>query len=169
MKVYILLQEYKGWFGRIYSWLKGGTYNHASIGIDDTFSEFYSFRTKWGLCVEHPFDFAKRHKEDVPCAIYEIEISEDQYEKLTAGINGFLDEKDDYHYSYLSLVLGFIGVKHNIQKGLYCSRFVANLLKQSEILSLDKHPSLYMPSDLLKVVSTVRFEGPAREFNLMPA
>lgn len=165
VKIYILLQELKSSFGSIYKFLKGGSYNHASIGLGESFNEFYSFRTKWGLCIEHPFNFDKEYKKEVLCVLYEISVSQEQYEALVQEIHSFIKDRENYHYSYLSLFLGFLGIKHEFTRGYYCSRFVANLLDHSGAMKLHKHSSLYLPSDFLKDPSKLHFEGLAKEFS----
>lgn len=164
-KVYILLQEYKCFFGNICKWVKGGQYNHASIGVCDSMNEFYSFRSKWGLCVEHPFKFNKDHKKEIKCVIYEIEVSEGQFHSIREQIQQFMEQRNQYHYSYLSVVLGFLGIPHHFKRGYYCSKFVAEILEGTGIIDFDKHSSLYMPCDFERA-STAHFEGLAKEFNL---
>lgn len=163
-KVYILLQEYKGFFGYLCKWIKGGRYNHASVGLSASMDEFYSFRSKWGLCIEHPFNFSKSYKRDVQCVIYELRVSELGYSRIHQEINSFIDNREDYYYSYLSVVLGFLGIKHSFCNGYYCSRFVAEILHNSGVKDLQKHTSLYMPSDFSQEISDVHFEGVAKEY-----
>lgn len=161
--VYILLQDYKNIFGKICKWITKGKYNHASIGIKETM-EFYSFRSKWGLCMEHPFHFNKEHKRHVECAIYEIRVSATAYQRIQEAIETFMANQQNYHYSYLSVVLGFLGIRHHFHRGYYCSRFVAEILRTSGAINLHKHHSIYMPSDFPKQISRIHFEGIAKEY-----
>lgn len=167
-KVYILLQEYQCFFGKICKRIKGGRYNHASIGIKDPMSEFYSFRSKWGLCIEHPFRFTKEHKKNIQCVIYEIEVTDEEYARIEDQIEQFWDRKENYRYSYLSVVLGFVGIKHRFKKGYYCSRFVAEILEASGIANFKKDPSLCMPYDFTGECRNTLFEGVARDFCFKP-
>lgn len=164
-KIYILLQEFDSTIGSIFKLLKKSNYNHASIGISDSFDEFYSFRTKWGLCIEHPFDFTKSHKREIKCIIYEIEVDEKTYENVKKHIDSFLNRKHNYYYSYFSFILGFIGLKHKLKEGYYCSRFVAEILDGSNVITFYKDASLYMPSDFMKHNLKKHFEGKAKDFN----
>jgi len=166
-RIYILLQEYTCFFGHFYKSVKGGTYNHASIGIDDELQEFYSFRTKWGFCIEHPFYFNKEHKKYIPCAIYQVEVTEIEYRNTQEEIHSFISEREQYHYSYLSVVLGFLGIKHQFDKGYYCSKFVAELLERSGAMVLQKDTSVYFPSDFLQEKASIYFEGNANEYSMI--
>lgn len=140
-KVFILLQQHKGTFPGIYKFIKGSIYNHASISTDPEMEMFYSFRTKWGFCIEHPFDFKKKHKESIQCSIYEIELDEANYFRVQESLNGFLEKKGDLKYSYVGLVLGLLRIKHFFEKSYYCSRFVAEVMKSSESIQLKKDTS----------------------------
>lgn len=164
MKAYILLQHHKGLFALLYRFVKGSEYNHASIGIDPELNIFYSFRSKWGFCIEHPFRFDKEHKRHIQCSVYEITIVPECYEKLQDTLRNFEAERTSYHYSYLSLCLGFLGIKHDFMNGYFCSRFVAEVLEHSGSLRLMKDHSIYLPSDFRHEDVTLCFEGRAHEF-----
>lgn len=164
-KIFILLQQHKGTIPNLYKLIKGSIYNHASISTDPNIETFYSFRTKWGFCIEHPFDFKKKHKESIQCSIYEIEVSEENYFRVQESLNQFLLKKGDLKYSYLGLILGFLKIKHFFERSYYCSRFVAEVMKASESIKLKKDTSLYLPSDFKKESFKLHFEGQAKEFN----
>lgn len=163
-KIYILLQQFDGLFGDLYSFIENSKYNHASIGLSDSMNEFFSFRTKWGFCIEHPFHFNKDHKKEIPCVIYEIEVNESIYLSVENEIQEFKKEKDMFHYSYLSLTLGFIGIKHKMHRGYFCSKFVAEILFRTGRIKLIKDTSVYLPSDFEKENFQLKFEGLAKDF-----
>lgn len=165
-KVYILLQKHKGFIGNLYCLLKGDIYNHASIGICERMSEFYSFRSKWGFCAEHPFNFYKEYKKTLLCTIYEIDVSSDVYQKIVNEIQRFEFKKRDLHYSYLSLLLSLVSIKHNFQNRYYCSEFVAEILSTSGALILAKDSSIYFPKDFQKEEVRLFFEGFAQDLDL---
>ncbi len=146
--------------------MKGGKYNHASVGISEKMNEFYSFRSKWGFCEEHPFYFDKEYKRTILCSIYEINVSSEVYYKLKEEIKEFKSKKNDLHYSHISFFLGFFGIKHNLSKGYYCSNFVAEILCKSGALNLAKDSSVYLPNDFLKEEVNLQFEGLAQELCL---
>lgn len=164
-KIYILLQEYKGTMGEFYKWTHGGSYNHSSIGISESMDEFYSFRSKWGLCVEHPFEFSKQHKKEVLCLIYELEVHPTIFDEVKNNIQAFFNEKDHYYYSYISVFMSFLGIRHSFKRGYFCSRFVAEILDKAKALNLTKDTSLYLPSDFHLLPLKKIFEGKASDFN----
>lgn len=71
----------------------------------------------------------------------------------------------DYYYSYLSLVLGFMGIRHTLSHGYFCSRFVAEMLQQTKALQLSKDGSIYMPHDFEKESLQLCFEGRAKDIH----
>lgn len=160
-KMFILLQQHKGTFPKVYKYIKGSIYNHASISLDPNIETFYSFRTKWGFVVEHPFDFKKKHKESIRCSIYEIELNEENYHRVQNSLIEFQNKKENLKYSYLSLILGFLKIKHFFEKGYYCSRFVAEVMKSSDSIEFKKDTSLYLPSDFKKESYKLIFEDEA--------
>lgn len=163
-KVFVLLQQHHGTIPRLYKYIKGSIYNHASISTDPNMETFYSFRTKWGFVVEHPFDFKKKHKESIQCSIYEIELNEENYYRVQNSLTEFQNNKENLKYSYLGLILGFLKIKHFFEKGYYCSRFVAEVLKASDSIEFKKDPSLYLPSDFKKESFKLIFQDQAKLF-----
>ncbi len=166
IKIYILLQKHKGLIGGLYCPFKGDIYNHASIGICENMSEFYSFRSKWGFCEEHPFYFNKEYKRTLLCTIYEINVSSDVYLKIENEIRRFKLKKNDLHYSYLSLFLSVLGIKHHFLNRYYCSEFVAEILSTSGALNLAKDSSIYFPKDFHKEEVKLFYEGSAQDLDL---
>ncbi|AMC94553.1 hypothetical protein AOC36_11390 [Erysipelothrix larvae] len=163
-KIYVLLQGYQCLFGDVYKRLKGTQYNHASLGIVDSMDEFYSFRSKWGLCIEHPFRFNKPYKKDVQCMIYEIEVTSQQYSEIQETIQSYLNQREHFHFSYTSLLLGFLGIRHNFKQGYTCSKFVAEVLEKSGVMSIGKHTSLCLPTDFENTLTLTHYEGLARNY-----
>lgn len=164
MKAYILLQKHKGFFPKYYEKLSGSNFSHASISIDPTIAEFFSFRMKWGFCSEHPFDFEKKHKEDIICALYSVTLSESEFEKLKVNLEAFNQQREVYHYSFLSLILGFFKIRHRLPRGYYCSRFVAEVVTKSMDRKLKRHASVYLPGDFMFENFKLKFLGKAKDY-----
>lgn len=159
-KIYILLQQLEGVFGKVYQWFEKSPYNHASIGFEGEQVVFYSFRSKWGFCIEHPFHFNKQHKPLVPCQLYVVTVNKEVYDEVVNTIRDFRNHKHHY-YSYVSLCLGFLRFRHDLPDAYYCSKFVAEILKKCQVFELHKDPSVFLPSDFIQCAMTKLFEGKA--------
>lgn len=160
-KVYIMLQKHRGFFPRLYGILTNSKYSHASISVDPTINKFYSFRMKWGFCAEHPFNFKKKHKEEIPLIIYSMDLDDVSYSAVNDSLISFINAKEEYYYSYLSLLLGSIGIKHQFDRGYFCSRFVASVLEGTG--SLKKKSSVYRPVDFMGENLELKFLGKAKD------
>lgn len=163
-KVFIMLQEHKGTIPALYKYLEGSRYNHASISTDPNLEKFYSFRTKWGFVTEHPFNFKKKHKEEIQLSIYEVVLNEDNYFNIQESLLEFQSKKENLKFSYLGLIFGFLRIKHKFQKEFYCSRFVAETMTATTSIKLNKDSSIYLPSDFRKESFKLYFEGKAKDF-----
>ena len=163
-KVYILMQKHTGLIGSLYCLVTGSKYNHVSVGFSEEMSEFYSFRSKWGFCVEHPFLFNKEYKKMLLCSVFEIDVSSQTFSKLEDEIRIYNARKCDLYYSYFSIILGFLQIKHTLSKGFNCSNFVAETISNSNVAKLSKDPSIYLPNDFLKLNMNLLYQGLAQDF-----
>lgn len=146
--IWILLSQYKDWRSRLIASFTGRGFTHASIGFDDNLDEFYSFNFK-GMCTEH---FKKRQERlgDIPAAAFQLEITDAEYEQIKNRIDAMLQNKKEYHYSPIGVILCVLHISHKIKNHYFCSQFVAELLKQSEVISKDLNPSVCLPGTLLR-------------------
>lgn len=152
-QVYILLTDTGTIFTKLIKLYTKKPYNHASISFDSELSEVYSFGRK---TERNPF-IGRFVKEDVKegifkqadCAIYSFTVSESQKQKMKQYIQKI--EKEDYRYNFLGL-FGFIVNKPiKRKKAFFCSQFVASVVKECNVISFDKPPSLITPNDLQKI------------------
>ncbi|TQS75127.1 hypothetical protein DX933_07950 [Ornithinibacillus gellani] len=151
-KVYILLSDTGSFFTKLIKLFTKKRYNHASISLDAALSDVYSFgRKKAG----NPF-VGGFVKEDVKqglftqadCAIYALSVTEFQFNQMKSFIQEIESEKESYRYNFLGL-FGFI-IKRPIkrEKALFCSQFVASVLKGCHIIQFEQPLSLIAPCDL---------------------
>lgn len=151
-----------------------GPYTHVSLGMDLELSEVYSFSRKK---LYTPF-IGGFMKEDIhsgiyglyrstQCAVYAVELSEAQYDKLRNLIATFIKDQSKYKYNYLGL-LGV--VKHNPHTSthrFFCSEFVAYLFEEIGIKVTNKHPALSLPGDFLRNPKIkLIYEGKLCDYNL---
>ncbi|RKQ34654.1 hypothetical protein [Oceanobacillus halophilus] len=170
LKVYILLTDTGSIFTKLIKLYTKKPYNHASIAFDSELSEVYSFGRKKAW---NPFN-GGFVKEDVKqglfkhadCAIYSLTVTEPQMEKMQLYIQEMERQKESYSYNFLGL-FGFILNKPIIrEKALFCSQFVASVLKHCNKVNFDKHLSLIAPYDLQELTELkLVYEGELKAYH----
>ena len=130
-KVYLLLTKFPDTGTKIIKALTGLEYPHTSIGLDEDMNTFYSFVYK-GFIVEKINRYAKPGRENIPCKLYEMNVSEETYLKIKQALEYFVEFRDYFYYSKTSLVLSILGLPYKRSRfGFFCSQFVAHILQKS--------------------------------------
>jgi hypothetical protein len=129
-------------------------YNHSSLTDDAGLNEMFSFCRNYRR-FPLPASFNKETVgngtlglfKQIPCEIYEIELTDEQYAQYKSIISHFIENRSKYEYNLLGLWT--IPFKKNFpRKNKYvCSQFVAYVLSQLEI-KLNKEIFLNSPEDL---------------------
>lgn len=139
-KIYIVLAHTGTILSRIIRMWTGDEYTHASIALDEELNEMYSFGRKnayiafIGGFVREGIKFGtfKRfYKSEI--GVYELEVTEEQYNKVCETIKYIKDHKDEYRFNIWGLVLVAFNKKRNVEKIYYCAEFVKDVLKESGI------------------------------------
>lgn len=167
-KVYILLTDTGSFLTRLIKLYTKKPYNHASISFDSELSEVYSFGRK---TARNPFigGFVRENLKSglfkqASCAIYSFTVSEEKIKKMKRYIEEIEKQKEYYRYNFLGL-FGFLCNKPiKREKALFCSQFVASVLKECNTLDFKKPLPLIAPSDLqelpeLKLVYEGKLKG----------
>jgi len=143
-KITILLTKYSDWTSSLIYYLTGRGYTHASLGVENV---YYSFNYK-GFHTE-TVESHRRHgvKRSISC---ELLISEESYQRLWQRIQRFERNRTQFHYSRLGVVFCLLRIPFHREKHYFCSQFVAEMLKQSGAVSLEKKPELYLPNHFLQ-------------------
>lgn len=140
----ILLTKYEDFTSKLVYYLTGKGYTHASIGLDETKDEYYSFNIK-GFRRERPL----KHKDIITDSIcYKLEVSKEEYEKVVELINAFQENRFEWKYSTLGVILCVLQIPHKRAKHYFCTQFVAEVLQKARIAELKLHASLYNPNNL---------------------
>lgn len=152
--VYIVLTRTGTSVARVIRTLTRKPYSHASISVDISLQQLFSF------CRNDPrFPLPASFNEecvgqgvfgrfsDIPCEIYEIPITEEQYQRLKEQIDHFVTYREQYSYSLSGLVSIPLQIKRELRYKFVCSQFVAYMLQECDV-TLEKPASLYSPEDL---------------------
>jgi len=129
-------------------------YSHVSISPDASLHHLYSFCRNYKP-IPLPATFNTEiigegtlgKFDTIPCEIYEIRLTEEQYAHFQLIINYFCDHRRLYSYSIIGLIMVKLQIERTLQRKFVCSQFVAHVLQECGV-TLDKPVSLYSPDDL---------------------
>lgn len=131
------------------------TYNHASIALEPTLLKPYSFGRKHA---HNPFsggfveeDLTRHYFSSAQCAIYCCEVTESQYETIVERLSFYNETKDLYHFNLLGLVTLALNIDFERSDAFFCSQFVATLLNESDVCTLEKEPHFITPEELSQI------------------
>lgn len=147
-KVTILLSRYGDPFSRFVELFSRCIYTHCSISLDPEENEFYSFNLK-GFIVEHWHGKKSKHLRPERRALH-LYVSDEIFEKLREEIKKFEKRKAELSYSPLGTILCVFRIPSNFKKRYFCTRFVAEVLRNSGAAKLKRKNSLYLPVHFLK-------------------
>ena len=169
--IYILLTRSGTFLSNLLYLATGDAFTHASISFTPTLQPLFSSARKngetmfpAGPCREY-FHRGFYHKNrSIPCALYQISVTREQYEQALLEVNRIVSHSDAYQFNILGLLLSRLNIPLTRKKKFFCSQFVAEILRRSDALPLPKSPSLMRPMDYANLPEcTCLYEGPLRE------
>ena len=150
--VYLLLTDTGTLFTKAIKLYTENSYNHASIAFDETLTEVYSFGRKK---VNNPFigGFVRENMDEglfqnANCAIFEMTITQKEYNIMQQFIEEIAAVQDDYRYNLMGLIAILFKVKLERGNAFFCSEFVATVLSRSDRIKFNKPCSFITPYDL---------------------
>lgn len=152
--VYVLLSQTGTRVARCIRMFTKKPYSHASIALDLSLEEIYSFcRTYRHLPLPATFNREIIGKGTfgsfltIPCEIYAIALTPSSKQEFLRYLEHFKLCRSRYSYNLLGLCTTFFHIRWTRYHKLHCSEFVARLLEFTGV-TLEKPPSLYTPDDL---------------------
>ena len=173
-RIYILLTRSNTILSKMVHFVTDDTYTHASIAVDENLETLYSSSRKNGRtlfpagpCTEKlDSGYYKRHN-NIPCAVYELQVSDEAYEKAKQEVEQIMEKADQYHFNIIGLLLCQFNIPYHRKHYFFCSQFVSEVLNRSHALELPKDTSLMKPSDYTKMPGLLcRFRGYISELAL---
>ena len=153
-KIYILLMHTNtipSQFVKIFTRYK---YSHVTISLTKDCKTTYSFGRKrlynilnGGFSIQEKEGefFGKFNKTE--CKIYELEITESQYEQLKQELLTISNNDRDYKYDFIGIVPRWFGFPVTFENKFVCSYFIAHMLEKTGIYSFEKPTCLIVPKD----------------------
>ena len=157
-KVYIILSRTDTTPSRFVKLATGSQFTHSSIALVPCKHKLYSFARRRmhnifvaGFLHEDVDAFVFGKYPESPCAVYELEVSDEAYGKMADMIKCFEKRYSKYKYSFVGAAASQFGIRRKLKYKYTCSQFVAAVLSRAEAISLPKHPSLMKPMDFTKI------------------
>ena len=155
-KIYVLITKTGTVPSKIIGKLSRARFSHASLSIDNEFTDMFSFGRK-GMKV-FPGGFAKENLrtrvlkkyEDCPCEVISKEVTDENYEKIKNKACYFSDNKDLFGYSYIGIFACWCRIKLKFKNRYFCSQCVSEILKAGNV-QLPYDPLLMRPMDFMKI------------------
>ena len=155
-KIYVLLTKTGTVPSKIIGKLSRARFSHASLSIDNEFTDMFSFGRK-GMKV-FPGGFAKENLrtrvlkkyENCPCEVISMEVTDENYEKIKNKALYFSYNKDLFGYSYIGIFACWCRIKLKFKNRYFCSQCVSEILKAGNV-QLPYDPLLMRPMDFMKI------------------
>lgn len=172
--IYILLTRSNTCISKAIKLATNDTYTHVSISFHQNLQPLYSFARKYslsplpaGLRTESFTEGFYKKYNNIPCALYELQVDDDIYCATKDAVENMYAESSVYRYNILGLILCRFNIPFHRERHYFCSEFVSEILKEHHAVNLPKDPSLMRPNDYLDMpLFSCIFEGYLR--NLEP-
>ncbi len=153
-KIYLLLSYSGSVPSKAIHYYTKDPYAHASISLNKELTRMYSFaRLKpnnpiiAGFVQEDLKNGTFKKFKSATCQLYEITVSEKQYQSLEQEIEGFIIGQKKYGYNFAGVMTALVNKPLERENKYFCSQFVATVLQRSGINILAKAPGLTKPMD----------------------
>ena len=134
--------------------LTGAQYTHISLAFDEDLSTLYSSTRKNGYTMfpagpskEYLNRGVFRLRDNAPCALYALEVSDEAYSHALCRAEEFMRHSEEYSFNTLGLILCGLHIRWQRRRHYFCSQFVSEVLQKSGALDLPKPSTLMHPSD----------------------
>ncbi|WP_106495932.1 hypothetical protein [Lentibacillus sp. Marseille-P4043] len=150
--IYFLFTDTGTYLARAINYCTKQSLNHVSISFDHDLREVYSFGRKRP---KNPFiggfvkeDIRSDFLKESSCAVYAYQLSADDCEKIQEKIKEIEAQKNNYKYNFLGLIGVLLRIEIERENALFCSQFVATVLRETEAFQVTKPPCFVTPADI---------------------
>ena len=134
--------------------ITGAQYTHVSLAFDPDLTTLYSSTRKNGYTMfpagpskEYLNRGVFRLREDIPCALYALDVTEEAYLRARRRADHMMAHGELYRFNSLGLLLCALHIRWQRRRHYFCSQFVSEVLQKSGSLDLPKHSTLMHPND----------------------
>ncbi len=118
--IYILLTRSGTLLSKLVYAATGASYTHASMAFDAELSCLYSSTRKNGYTMfpagpskEYLNKGVFRLRDDAPCALYALEVSDEAYSHALCRAEEFMRHSEEYSFNILGLILCALHIRCN--------------------------------------------------------
>lgn len=159
-KIYILQMNTKTLPSRVIGLFTMSKYSHVAISFNKNCDITYSFGRKklysifsGGFVMESKTGKFFRRFKDTKCRIYEVDVTNEQYNNLVKIIRYMKKNRDMYGYDYLGIILRFLKIPVTFKNKYVCSYFIAELLEETSVYDFNKDTFKVIPKDFSNIDS----------------
>ena len=166
-KVYLVLTQTYSGVSKTIKYITHDKYSHASISFDPKCEEMYSFGRKYryfpliGIFLKEELTKGLFKNKGALISIYEIDITEEQFEKIRNKVNKI--KRTNRGYNIIGLLLAYFRIKLHRNK-YYCSEFVYEVFSSKGVDIYDKNNIKFKPMELVKKNFKKIYEGTITDF-----
>lgn len=150
--IYFLFTDTGTYLSKVINFCTNQSLNHVSISFDPELKEIYSFGRKQprnpfigGFIREDPHsDFMKNSNS----AIYSYTVSDNDCEVIIHHIKEIEAKKEAYKFNFIGLLGVLFQIEINRRNALFCSQFVATVLRDLETFQFMKPACFTTPADI---------------------
>lgn len=166
-KIFILLMHTNTIPANFVKFFTKHQYSHVAISLTEDCSTTYSFGRRkvnnilnGGFCVhKRDGDFFRKFNR-TNCKIYEIEVTDEQYEYIKQRLSHMELNKEKYKYDFLGCGLRWLKIPITFKDRYVCSYFIANVLENANVYKFEKNTSFILPRDFENIYSDAQiYEG----------
>ena len=133
-------------------------YSHVAISFDRDCDVTYSFGRRnlysilnGGFVIEYKNGEFFNKFNDTSCRVFEIEVTDSQYNNLYHMIEDMKNNQNEYKYDYIGIILRYLKIPVTFKNRYVCSYFVADMLAKSNICNFEKDTCFVNPKDFEQV------------------
>ena len=136
--IYILLTRSGTLLSNLVYAVTGANYTHASLAFDEDLSCLYSSTRKNGYTMfpagpsrEYLNRGVFRLRENVPCALYALDVSDEAYTRARRRAEHMMAHGSLYQFNVIGLALCGMHIRWKRRRHYFCSQFVSEVLEKS--------------------------------------
>lgn len=159
---------------RIVHLITADAYTHVSISFHQGLQPLYSSSRKNGVtlfpagpCKERFHIGYYKKNPCIPCALYELRVSDEVYHMAQAEVQKIMKKADLYSFNIIGLILCRLNIPFHRKRHFFCSQFVGEILTRSQALKLPKDTTVMRPIDYMSSPHLIcRYRGQLDELLL---
>jgi len=156
-KIYLVLTCTGTILSNIIKYYTHDEYTHVSIALDKELKYLYSFGRLnpyiaflGGFVQEDIKGGTFKRFKKTKTIIYELEVTEEEYDKISNRINYISENRKKYKFNVFGLFLVGLHIKYRLKNSFYCAEFVKYVL-QAGNGKYKELPRIIRPEDFKKI------------------